>query len=253
MDLGLVPAGQTTAQVAAAPPAQATVDSGPNSELLLQAVNGDTAGNVQAYFEVTQGITQGNEVVNYVPSANALVFEISPQSTANNVIAALQKNAQASAEFTATLDTSSDPTNNGSGVVQPQTVQLSGGQPISLTGSDVNPQETDSIFNALIKLGAALQSDNTAQVQRTMGLLTASMQTLSDARDQLGVNEQSLSTINTQISNEQLNLQTAMSNSYDTDMASAVSQYTAAQIAYQATLQTTANLLQLSLMNYIPI
>ena len=131
--------------------------------------------------------------------------------------------------------------------------QSAAGQPIVLAGSDVNPQETGSVFNALIKLGEALQSDNTAQVQRTMGLLTASVQTLSDARDQLGVNEQSLTTINTQISNEQLNLQTAMSNSYDTDMASTVSQYTAAQIAYQATLQTTASLLQLSLMNYIPV
>ena len=131
--------------------------------------------------------------------------------------------------------------------------QSAAGQPITLTASDVNPQETGSIFNALIKLGAALQSNDTAGEQRAMGLLTTSMQTLSDAREQLGVNEQSLSTITTQVSNEQLNLQTVMSNSYDTDMASAVSQYTAAQIAYQATLQTTASLLQLSLMNYIPI
>lgn len=253
VDLGLIPAGQTSAGAAAAPPAQATVDSGPNSELLLQAVHGGTAGNVPAYFEVTPGITEGNEVVNYDSSANALVFEISPQTTANDVIAAVQNNPQVSAQFTATLDTSNDPTNNGSGVVQPQTVQLTGGEPLTLTGSDPNPQETDSIFNALIKLGAALQSDNTAQVQRTMGLLTASMQTLSNARQQLGVNEQSLTTISTQLSNEQVNLQSAMSNSYDTDMASAVSQYTAAQIAYQASLQTTANLLQLSLMNYIPI
>ena len=57
--------------------------------------------------------------------------------------------------------------------------------------------------------------------------------------------------INTQISNEQLNLQSAMSTDYDTDMASAVSDYTSAQIAYQATLETTASMLKMTLLNYL--
>ena len=60
-----------------------------------------------------------------------------------------------------------------------------------------------------------------------MGLLNTSIQNLGDARDSLGVNEQSLTTISTQLSNEQLNVQSAMSNDYDTNMASAISQYTA--------------------------
>src|SRR5262249_33474509 len=124
---------------------------------------------------------------------------------------------------------------------------------IALTGSDVNPQETNSIFNALVKLGAALQNNDMAGVQRAMGLLSSGMQNLNYARETLGVNEQSLTAINTQVSGEQLTLQTALSNNYDTDMASAVSQFTAAQITYQATLQTSASLLQMSLMNYIPV
>jgi flagellin-like hook-associated protein FlgL len=251
VDLGLVPAGQTTAQATTSPPAQATVSSGPNSELFFQAVNGGTAGNVQVVFQTNAGVTQGNETVAYNPVAKTLTFQISPQTTANNVIAALQNNPAASAAFTASLDTTNDPTNDGTGVIQPQTVPMTGGQPITLTGSDVNPQETGSIFNALIKLSAAFQSNNDVSIQRAMGLLTTSMQNLGNARTELGAREQSLSAVSTQIDNEELNLKSAMSNSYDTDMASAVSQYTAAQLSYEATLQTTASLLKMTLLNFV--
>ena len=120
-------------------------------------------------------------------------------------------------------------------------MQMTGGEE-ALTGSDTNPQQTDSIFNALLKLGTAFQNNDSAAIQQAMTLLSNSMQNLGNARDQLGVQEQSLSTINTQISNEQLNLQSAMSTNYDTDMASAISDYTSAQITYQATLQTTASM-----------
>jgi flagellar hook-associated protein 3 FlgL len=120
-----------------------------------------------------------------------------------------------------------------------------------LTGSDTNPQQTDSVFNALLRLGTALQNNQNGAIQQAMTLLTNSMQTLSNARDQLGVQEQSLSTLNTQISNEQTNLQSAMSTDYDTNMASVASAYTSAQIAYQATLQMTAAMLKTTLLNYL--
>jgi flagellin-like hook-associated protein FlgL len=128
--------------------------------------------------------------------------------------------------------------------------QVTGGQ-VVLTGSDVNPQETGSIFNALIKLAAAFRSNSDAGVQRAMGLLSTSMDRLNNSRAELGVREQSLTTISSLIDNEELNLKAAMSNVYDTDMASAVSQYTAAQTSYQATLQTTASLLKMTLLSYL--
>jgi flagellin-like hook-associated protein FlgL len=122
---------------------------------------------------------------------------------------------------------------------------------VTLTGSDTNPQQTDSVFNALLKLGTALQNNDSSAIQHAMTLLSNSMQNLGNARDVLGVQEQSLTTLNTQISNEQLNLQSAMSTDYDTDMASAISDYTSAQISYQATLETTASMLKMTLLNYL--
>ena len=231
------------------PMSNGTASLGANSELSFQAVIPGIAGNVQVIFQQNSNVTAGNETVSYDATAGTLTFQVSSQTTANDIIAALQNSAYSS-DFTASLDTSTDLNNNGSGVVQPQTIQMSGGQEV-LTGSDTNPQQTDSVFNALIKLSAALQSNNDTAIQQSMTLLSNSMQTVNNAHDVLGVQEQSLTTLNSQISNEVLNLQTAMSNAYDTNMAEAVSDYTTAQIAYQATLETTASLLKTTLLNYL--
>ena len=65
--------------------------------------------------------------------------------------------------------------------------QVTGGQPITLDRQRRQPQETGSVFNALIKLGAALQNNDNAAVQRAMGLLGTSMQNLNNTRAELGV------------------------------------------------------------------
>jgi flagellin-like hook-associated protein FlgL len=256
VDLGLIPKGQTSVTVADA--ASGTEASGSNSELLFQAVNPGSAGNVQVVFQANPAITAGNETVQYDPVGKTLTFQISPQTTAKDIISALQTNrgdTTAIAPFTASLDTSRDPNNDGSGIVSPQTIQMTGGiddvTALTLTGSDTNPQQTDSVFNALLKLGTALQNNDNVAIQQAMTLLSNSMQNLGNTRDELGVQVQSLSSINTQISNEQLNLQSAMSTDYDTDMASVISDYTSAQIAYQATLETTASVLKMTLLNYL--
>jgi flagellar hook-associated protein 3 FlgL len=130
-------------------------------------------------------------------------------------------------------------------------MQLTGGKDVDLTGRDVNPLEPGSIFNALLRLSTALKGNDNVGIQRAMGLLDASTQQVGEARAELGTRQQSLDSISTQIDNEELNLKSAMSTNYDTDMADAISRYTAAQIAYQATLQTTGSLLKMTLLNYL--
>jgi flagellar hook-associated protein 3 len=251
VDLGLVPKGQTSATSQPAAAASGSEVSGPNSELVFHAVNAGSAGNVQVVFQQNAGVTAGNETVQYDPVAKTLTFQISPQTTANDVIAALQNNPAAGADFTAALDTTSDPTNDGSGIVQPQQIALTGGTDVALTGSDSNPQQTDSIFTALLSLSTALKNNDHAGEQQAMTLLTNSAQTLANARDLLGVHEQSLSTISSQVSNETLNLQSALSAAYGTDMPTAISNYTSAEIAYQATLQLAASTFRTTLLNYL--
>ncbi len=120
-----------------------------------------------------------------------------------------------------------------------------------LSGADVNPQQTQSIFSALINLSNALQSNDSAGQQQAMTMLTNSTQNLSNVRADLGAQEQGLSTVSTQLASQKTQLQSTMSTDYDADMAQVLSEFTAAQTAYQASLEATGAMLKMTLLNYL--
>ncbi len=225
-----------------------------NDFSISQTLPGPPPSNVQVDVSIAGDATVGDVIgtINSAAQAAGATFHAQLAATGNGIELVEADSTHgpivitANSQSTAAVDLGLVP----AGQTSAQS-QMTGGQPIALTGSDVNPQETGSVFNALLKLAAAFQSNDAPAIQRAMGLLSTSMQNLNNARSELGVHEQSLSTISTQIDNEELSLKSAMSNVYDTDMASAVSQYTAAQTSYQATLQTTASLLKMSLLNYV--
>ena len=122
----------------------------------------------------------------------------------------------------------------------------------TITGTDANPQETDSVFNALVRLQSALQSGDTTAINRGMSLLSNATTNLDQVRAlHLGAREQSVTALQTSVSTEQTSLQSALSNNIDTDMASAITSLTSQQVAYQASLQITAQLSQLTLSNFL--
>ena len=222
---------------------------------ISQTTSGATPSTVQVAVSIAGDSTVGDVLQSINDAAETAGANFRAQlATTGNGIELIDTNAAdgpivvtADSDSTAAVDLGLVST--GQTTAQSQTT----GTDQTLVGSDTNPQQTDGIFTALINLSTALQNNDSAGEQRAMSLLTSTMQNLSNTRAELGVNEQSLTDLTTQVNTEQLNLQSAMSNSYDTDMASAASQFTAAQIAYQATLQITASLLQLSILNYIPV
>ncbi len=121
----------------------------------------------------------------------------------------------------------------------------------TIAGKDVNPQETTSAFNALIRLKTALQSNDTAGITRAVGLIDSSSNQLNLTRAELGAREESLTAISTSLANEQNNLQSSLSSTVDTDIAAAITQLTALQTSFTATLQLTAALSKLTLLNYL--
>jgi flagellar hook-associated protein 3 FlgL len=159
--------------------------------------------------------------------------------------------AAATIAFSVSLDTSTDAANDGTGLVGQRTVALTGGKSLALTGVDVNPQETNSVFNALLRLEDALQSNDNAQAQRAMGLLDQTAQQVTYCQAGVGAQEQSLSLMQTRLSSEEVDLKSAMSSDYDTDMAQVISDLTARQISFQASLQTAGSILKMTLLNYL--
>jgi flagellar hook-associated protein 3 FlgL len=136
------------------------------------------------------------------------------------------------------------------GQTQSNPATVSGGT-TTIAGADVNPQETDSAFNALVRLKTALENNDTNGINRAIGLLDGSSSQLDLTRADLGAREQTLNTVSTSLATELDNLQSSLSNTVDVDMASAITNLTALQTSFTATLQMTAQISKLTLLNYL--
>ncbi|HVX15075.1 MAG TPA: flagellar hook-associated protein FlgL [Pirellulales bacterium] len=254
-NLGLVPnnSGTSNPPTAGVLASATVVGAGTNNGLLFKAQQPGTALNgVTVQFNNT-GVAEGSETVSYDSTAHTLTFDVGSATTANDVISALANNPTVSAVFSASLaPASGGGTNDGTGLIDPSaTGALSGGTPDTLSGSDTNPQEVPSVFTALERLQTALQNNDVPGIQRAMNLLTTAQQNLSDARASLGANEQAVSSLQSRVQTEQTQLQGALSNDVDVNMAQVISNLVSQQTAFQATLQVAGLMNKLTLLNYL--
>jgi flagellar hook-associated protein 3 len=255
VDLGLVPVGSgTSSPVTQGALATATVvGSGPNNDLTFQAKEPGTALNGVAVQFVNTNAAPGSETVSYDSTTQTLTFDVGPTTTANTIINVLSNDPVAGKLFTASLTpTDSGAPNDGTGVIDTTaTGTLAGGTPDTLSGADTNPQQVPGVFTALERLATALQNNNVTGVQEAMNLLTTAQTNLSFARAALGANEQSVTSLKGQVQTENTQLQGALSNDVDVNMAQAISNLVAQQTAFQASLQVTGLISKLTLLNYL--
>jgi flagellin-like hook-associated protein FlgL len=120
-----------------------------------------------------------------------------------------------------------------------------------LQSADRNTIESDSVFNTLVRLKQALQENNTEEIGRTINRLDVDLNRVNFARSEIGSRLQSLEVIRTKLEDENVQLRSALSDDMDVDLVEAISNMTARQFALQASLQTSASILQLSLLNFI--
>ncbi len=120
-----------------------------------------------------------------------------------------------------------------------------------LTSEDRNFYETDSVFTSLIRLRDALEENNAEDISRAAAKLDVDIDRLVFTRSAVGAQEQALEISQQSLQGEDIQLRTALSEELDVDLVQAISDLTARQISLQASLQATANLLQLSLLNFI--
>ena len=253
-DLGLVPSGQSSSISTSANTAStASVSLGqPDYNLVFTAKNPGTTGNVQIIFQNNSNIQEGQETASYNPTAGTLTFQIAPgATTANDIITALEANPAANAAFSASI---AEPPGVSAPVSTPitaQSVATTGGATAVLLGGDANPQETSGVFNSLLRLSQSLTSGNLTEAERDINQLSQASQQLSFTQASLGAQEQALSTVKNQLASENTQLQTNMSNNADADLASVISTLTGQQVAFQASLETEAQMFKMTLLNYL--
>jgi flagellar hook-associated protein 3 FlgL len=120
-----------------------------------------------------------------------------------------------------------------------------------LVGTDVNQQQANGAFNLLIQLQSALQTNNNAELTRLQPLFQQEVRRVSVVQGNVGSQQQLLAQVQTQTSSLQTNLTSSLSTLQDVNMADAITQLTQIQTALQATLQTAASSMQLSIFSYI--
>lgn len=131
---------------------------------------------------------------------------------------------------------------------------LAGSQPnvsLPLVGKEPNPQESPGALNLLIRLQRALQKGDNAELQRLAPAFEQELSRVTQTRGELGSRLKLLDDVQGRLEDEKLQVQSDISDNFDTDIATAVTQLVAQQTALQATLQAAASSFQYSLVNFM--
>jgi len=121
----------------------------------------------------------------------------------------------------------------------------------TLDGRDVNPGEVAGVFTALFRLRTALRDNDPLLLERASALLDEGLTQVNLSRADIGARQQQLDLLNDRIDGETIELKASLSNEIDADLATVISDFAARQATFQASLQTTAQLLQLTLLDYL--
>jgi flagellar hook-associated protein 3 FlgL len=121
----------------------------------------------------------------------------------------------------------------------------------TLRARDVNPLETDGVFNTLTRLIEAIESSDQGQLERVAALLDGNINSINFSRSEIGARQQGLDVLGRRLEDEQVELQRSLSVEIDVDLVAAISEFTARQASFQASLQTTAQTFQLTLLDFL--
>lgn len=121
----------------------------------------------------------------------------------------------------------------------------------TLTGTDRHFLETDSVFTTLIRLRDALAANDVPAVGRAVAKIDEGITQVTFSQASVGSRLRGLELTRQNLQDEVIQLRSALSEEIDVDLVQAISELTARQISLEASLRTSANILQLSLLNFI--
>ncbi|MEQ1824831.1 MAG: flagellin [Pirellula sp.] len=120
-----------------------------------------------------------------------------------------------------------------------------------LTGKDTNPQEVKGVFNSLVRLRDAVESNDSFAVGRALDLVDQDLSRLTLSRGSLGVQQQRIDDLKALQEENKIEMKADESRNLEADMAATITELTGRQAAYEASLRLLANASQLSLFNFL--
>jgi flagellar hook-associated protein 3 FlgL len=126
------------------------------------------------------------------------------------------------------------------------------GQGEYITMNVTGDQAFSGAFKALDQLKQDLTNNNASQISNTdIANLDQALQNITQVRANLGAQVQRLTTKTQQMSSDQTNLTSLLSQIQDADVAQATVNLQSSQLAYQAALTATSKGFQQNLVNYM--
>jgi flagellar hook-associated protein 3 FlgL len=120
-----------------------------------------------------------------------------------------------------------------------------------IVGDDVAPVYEQGVFHYLYVLRDALLANDSAEITRAGDALRGEVDRVASVRGIVGVRLQTLAMSKTQVEDEQLQLKGLLSEVRDLDYAAAATRFSTLETTYQASLQTAASILPLSLLDFL--
>lgn len=133
----------------------------------------------------------------------------------------------------------------------PQGASTNSGTAGVLTGTEINPQEVEGVFNSLLRLQSALQSNNYPEIERAIALLDKDFDRINFSRAEIGFRGQNLDALKSRSDDETIQVKDALSQEIDTDYTTAISSLTSRQASLEASLRLTAQTSRLTLLNFL--
>lgn len=126
------------------------------------------------------------------------------------------------------------------------------GDPTTLTGRDVHQHESKGLFTTLRRLIDSLDGGyDEVQFARAMEMFEKDLTRLDDAAVDVALRGQRVESLSLSNEEEQLQLQTLLSDELDVDVVAAISSLTIQETTLQSSLQLMARSFQLNLFSYI--
>ncbi len=125
------------------------------------------------------------------------------------------------------------------------------GEDAELAGIDVNPTRTEGALGALVDLESALRTDDTQAISLAGGRLDDIRTDVTRMHGLIGARSQGMNVRLAQLEDATATARVFLSQIQDLNYAEAVTQMQAALTQFQANIQTSSNLVNLSLLNYL--
>lgn len=121
----------------------------------------------------------------------------------------------------------------------------------TINGKDTNGIDVPGVFGNLAKLQTALAANDQAGITAAAEGLKSDYDRIVRVRGETGARIQELNSRQSNLQDENLATTGLLSNLKDTDFTAAISQFQTLQTSLQASLQSTARILNLSLMDFL--